>query len=66
MKKVTDIVYKAIDYAGYALVLLFMFIFGLGAIIWTVVAVIEKDPFNLIGTVSCGFIYWVARSLIKG
>ena len=65
MKKITDIVCKAIDYAGYAMLIVFMIIAGCGALIATALTFIENDPFNLIGAAACGFLFWTIKSVLK-
>lgn len=65
MKKIADIVNKAIDYATIATLITFMVITGVGTIVATALAIIEKDPFNLIGAAACGVIALLIRSILK-
>lgn len=63
MKKITALVYKAIDYATFVFLSVFAAVFALLALVALVFTFVDGEVFNLIGTAAGSFLAWVTWSI---
>lgn len=63
MKKITALVYKAIDYATFVFLSAFAIVFALLAVVALVFTFVDGEVFNLIGTAAGSFLAWVTWSI---
>lgn len=61
--KFTEIANTVIGYIGYFLISLFIAIFYVIGALSVILAVTERDLFNLVGVIACAGLIWMLKSL---